>query len=77
MLSITADWDATNERRVQLIHKQIDKRISQEEEDELHLLQKLADSRIRLVAPLPIPQMETVKEDLKRRSIWEETNVLA
>lgn len=76
-LSITADWGVTNERRVQLIHKQVDKRISAEEEDELHLLQKLADSRIRLVAPLPIPQMEAVKEDLKRRGIWEEANVLA
>jgi len=77
LLSITTDWDETNERRVQLIHKQVNKLISTEEEDELHLLQELADSRVRLVAPLPITQMEAVKEDLKRRGIWEETNVLA
>ena len=76
LLSITTDWDETNERRTQLIHKQIDKRMSAEEKDELDLLQKLADSRIRLIAPLPITQLEAVKEDLKRRGIWEETNVL-
>src|SRR5207247_1290327 len=77
LLSITTDWDETNERRVQLIHKRVDKLISEEEEGELHILQELADLRIRLIAPLPISQMEAVKEDLKRRAIWEETNVLA
>src|SRR6266404_3299425 len=76
LLSITADWDATNERRVQLIRKQVDKRISAEEEAELDLLQGLADSRVRLVAPPPITQMEAVKEDLMRRGIWDETNVI-
>lgn len=77
LLSITAEWDVTNERRVHLIHKQLDASISPKEEEELHRLQDLADSRVRLVAPLPIIQLEAVKEDLKRRGIWEETNVVA
>jgi len=72
LLAITADWEQTNERRTQLIFKKVKKTISVEEKLELDELQRLADCRINLLAPLPIDKLEAVKEDLKRRGVWEE-----
>jgi type I restriction-modification system DNA methylase subunit len=72
LLAITVDWEQTNERRTQLIFKKVEKTISAEEKLELDELQRLADCRINLLAPLPIEKLEAVKEDLKRRGVWEE-----
>lgn len=70
-LAITVDWEQTNERRFQLIEKKVERNISSDEKSELADLQQLTDARIRLLAPLPIKQLEDVREDLKRRGIWE------
>jgi len=72
LLAITADWEQTNERRAQLILKKVKKSISAEGRIELDELQRLADCRIRLLAPLPIQKLEAIKEDLERRGMWEE-----
>jgi len=58
LLMITVDWEKTNERRVELIFKKVKRSISPEESAELNGLQRLADARIRLIAPLPIIEME-------------------
>jgi hypothetical protein len=53
------DWDATNERRVKLIHREISRTITKDETEELVALQDLADKRVLLLAPpfeLPIPE---------------------
>jgi hypothetical protein len=71
LLAITMDWEQTNERRTQLIEKKVKRNIQTVEEDELDYLQQLTDARIRLLAPLPIQQLETMREELKRRGIWE------
>ncbi|MCI0387521.1 MAG: N-6 DNA methylase [Acidobacteria bacterium] len=71
LLMITADWEKTNERRAELIFKKVKKGISPEESAELNELQRLADARIRLIAPLPIAQMEAAMEGLKGREMWE------
>jgi hypothetical protein len=72
LLAITADWEQTNERRTQLIFKKVKKNITAEEKLELDELQRLADCRINLLTPFPIEKLEAVKEDLKRRGVWEE-----
>lgn len=71
-LSLTVDWEQTNERRVGLIHKKISGELTAEEDSELNHLQRLTDSRIRLFAPLPIRQLQEIRDDLKRRGVWEE-----
>jgi len=71
LLAITFDWEQTNERRTELIEKKIKRSILNEEKRELDHLQELTDARIRLLAPLPIKQLEAVREDLKRRGMWE------
>lgn len=71
LLAITVDWEQTNERRFQLIEKKVERNISSDEKRELADLQQLTDARIRLLAPLPIKQLEEVREELERRGIWE------
>ena len=71
LMAITADWEQTNERRAQLIEKKVKRNILTDEKNELDYIQQLTDARIRLLAPLPIKQLEAVREDLKRRGIWE------
>lgn len=71
LLAITVDWGQTNERRTALIFKKVKMNISVEERLELDELQRLADCRIRLLAPLPLQEMEAVKQDLVRRGMWE------
>lgn len=71
LLDITVDWEQTNDRRFQLIEKKVERNISSDEKRELADLQQLTDARIRLLAPLPIKQLEEVREELERRGIWE------
>ena len=65
-LAITDNWAATNARRVELINKQIDASLTEEETLELDNLQRLADERIRMFAPLPIKNLESALEELRR-----------
>jgi type I restriction-modification system DNA methylase subunit len=71
LLDITVDWEQTNERRAQLIEKQVKRNILTGEKQELEHLQQLADARIELLAPLPIKQLEAVREELRQRGVWE------
>ncbi len=71
LLAITVDWEQTNERRTQLIEKKVKRNILVEEKYELDYLQQLTDARIELLAPLPIKQLEELREELQRRGIWE------
>jgi type I restriction-modification system DNA methylase subunit len=57
-LAITADWPKTNHRRDALIRKKVDRSISAEERTELGSLQSLASLRVRLLAPLPLGELE-------------------
>jgi hypothetical protein len=71
LLVVTADWEQTNERRFQLIEKKVKRKILANEKVELDYLQQLTDARIELLAPLPIKQLADVREELRRRGIWE------
>jgi hypothetical protein len=72
LLAVTADWGQTNERRAQLILKEVKKTISPAENRELDYLQNLADAGISLLAPLPIKELEALRDKLKQRGMWEE-----
>ena len=63
-LAITEDWPQMNERRGVLIRRKAAGTISQEEIAELKQLQGLATTRRRLVAPLPLQQLEHLRQDL-------------
>ena len=71
LLAITVDWEQTNERRFQLIEKEVKGNILADEKLEFDYLQQLTDARIELLAPLPIKQLEDLREELKRRGMWE------
>jgi len=70
LLAITADWEATNDRREHLILKEERRRLSASERTELAHLQWLADARIDLLAPLPVAELEAIAADLKRKGLW-------
>lgn len=69
---LSSDWPRINQRRVELIHKRADRTLLPEEEQELDSLQQLADARIRELAPLPIGSLEAMRDELKKRGMWEE-----
>lgn len=64
-VAITSDWEQTNARRVELIRKKVKSSITPDEGRELENLQRLADERIRLLAPLPIKNLESLLENIK------------
>lgn len=62
LIAITQDWPKTNRRRDELIEKKVRRKIGPDEKAELNRLQELADLRVRLVAPLPLRQLEQVQD---------------
>lgn len=62
LIAITHDWPKTNRRRDELIEKKVRRKIGPDEKAELNRLQELADLRVRLVAPLPLRELEQVQE---------------
>jgi hypothetical protein len=70
LLAITADWETTNDRREQLILKEERDKLSAAERTELADLQRLADARIDLLAPLPVAELEAIAADLKGKGFW-------
>ncbi|HWA25795.1 MAG TPA: N-6 DNA methylase [Lacunisphaera sp.] len=70
-LNVTADWEANNERRAELIDREYEGRITKAELAELEPLQKLASLRRDVLAPLPLADLEAEIERLKREGKWE------
>ncbi len=62
LIAITQDWFETNRRRDELIERKVRRTIAPEEKTELSRLQELADLRVRLVAPLPLRELEQMQE---------------
>jgi hypothetical protein len=63
--AITEDWEETNRRRINLIYKKAENKLTTDEKIELDRLQQLTDERIRQFAPLPLSAVESVLRDLK------------
>ena len=72
LLSITADWENTNTRRLELIDSEYDGKLGKTEAAELDRLQHLAMLRRRLVAPYPLAVLDAEIERLKREGKWSE-----
>lgn len=54
----SATWESINEIRGALIVKSVKETLTKAEDELLQRLQRLADDRIRLFAPLPIAELE-------------------
>lgn len=72
LIAITADWETNNQRRIELIEHEEDRRLTKDEESELERLQHLATLRRRLVAPYPMAELDSEIERLKREGKWTE-----
>ncbi len=72
LIAITQDWPKTNRRRGTLIEKKVRRAISRDEKEELGRLQELADLRVRLVAPLPLRELEQLQPLQGEAPEWSE-----
>ncbi|MDZ7618696.1 MAG: hypothetical protein U1E05_16960, partial [Patescibacteria group bacterium] len=70
LVAITQDWSETNRRRSALIAKKVRRIIAADEKVELSRLQELADLRVRLVAPLPLRELEQWQQFQSEASQW-------
>lgn len=69
-LAITADWEATNKRRLELVNKKLDKTIQTKERAELERLQYLAGLKRELLSSPSLKELEKIEMDLRRRGLW-------
>lgn len=71
-VAIQYDWDdETNERRCDLIEKELSRKgLDPEERVELEHLQHLADLLVRLKAPYPLEELGSLVAELKAKGKW-------
>jgi hypothetical protein len=70
-VTICYDWDSTNERRCDLIEKEITRQhLTIEERSDLDHLQHLADLLVRLKAPYPLEELDNFIVQLKAEDKW-------
>jgi hypothetical protein len=70
-VAIQYDWDKTNERRCDLIDKELSKAgLTSEEHQELDRLQHLADLLVRLKEPYPLEELGGLVAELKAKGKW-------
>jgi hypothetical protein len=70
-LAITADWDATNKHRHELIDKKAGRTLSPEEANELKRLQRLAGLKRELLTSPSLSELTEMEADLRRRGLWQ------
>lgn len=74
LVAIRYDWQTTNDRRCDLIDKDISSaRLTPEERAELDRLQYLADLLIRLEAPYPLGELDGFISRLKAKGKWKDS----
>jgi hypothetical protein len=70
-VAIQYDWDKTNERRCDLIEKELSRAgLTPGEREELDHLQDLADLLIRLKEPYPLEELGGLVAELKTKGKW-------
>lgn len=69
-LAITADWDATNQRRLKLFEKKLARTIRDGEREELQALQRLAGLKRELLSTPSLKDLGEMEADLRRRGLW-------
>jgi hypothetical protein len=70
-LRITDEWETTEERRSVLLEKEFGGRIDVANANELKDLTRLLRLRRRTFTPLPIAELESFRDKLKREQEWE------
>jgi len=70
-LAITADWEAANRRRHELLQKKRDKTILADEKVELLKLQNLAGLKTELLSSPSLKELRKIEMDLRRRGLWQ------
>jgi hypothetical protein len=70
LLAITGEWEQTSARKTTLIEKKIAKTATEAELQELDRLKMLTEARGELFAPLPLPQLEAMKNRLISKGRW-------
>ena len=69
-LAITADWEITNTRRLELIELKLKGQLDGDGKAELTRLKKLAWAKAQLVRPLPLEEARATEAELKRKGLW-------
>lgn len=69
-LAITADWEVTNARRLELIELKLKGNLEVDGKAELARLKKLAWAKAQLVRPLPLEEAKAIETELKRKGLW-------
>ncbi len=69
-IAITANWDATNKRRLELVEKKADGTLRGDEGNQLKQLQRLAGLKRELLSSPSQKQLAEVEADLRRRGLW-------
>jgi hypothetical protein len=69
-IAITADWDATNMRRLELIERKANNGMRTEERAELQHLQRLAGLKRELLSSPSLKELGEMESDLRRRGVW-------
>ncbi len=69
-IAITADWEQTNARRLELIERKLAGKLDEPGKVELTRLKKLAWAKAQLVRPLPLDEARATEADLKRKGQW-------
>lgn len=69
-LAITADWEVTNARRLELIELKLQDQLDSDGKAELARLKKLAWAKAQLVRPLPLEEARATEAELKRKGLW-------
>ncbi|MGO8699346.1 MAG: hypothetical protein ACLQVY_16690 [Limisphaerales bacterium] len=70
-VAIQYDWDETNERRCDLIERELSRAgLKPDEQIELEHLQHLADLLVRLKAPYPLEELGGLVAELKAKGKW-------
>ncbi len=69
-LAITADWETTNQRRLELVEKKLAKTLQKDERTELERLQHLAGLKRELLSSPPMKELRKIEMDLRRRGLW-------
>jgi hypothetical protein len=62
-------WEALNQRRVDLIEKESNAGLSQDEQTELEKIQEVTGKYLNIIAPLPFDRLEQVEEQARRAGI--------
>jgi O-acetyl-ADP-ribose deacetylase (regulator of RNase III) len=66
---LNSSWELLNERRIDLIYKEVDGEITEQETVELERLQLLADNQIRQTSPLPFHEIQAIRKGLREKGI--------